>query len=78
MMKTVEYYLSLPYRLVITPDEEGFGIAVPDLSGCFSYAEKWDDILPMIKEAMELWFNLALRKNRPIPEPTPTVQPIVS
>lgn len=45
-------YLQLPYRLVITPDDEGFGVEVPDLPGCFTYAEKWEDIQPMVREAM--------------------------
>ncbi len=71
MEKTIEYYLNLPYQILITPDEEGYGIAVPDLPGCFSHAETWETILPMIREAMELWIGLALRKNRTIPEPAP-------
>ncbi len=76
--KTVEYYLNLPYRMIITPDEEGFGIAVPDLPGCFSYAEKWEDIPAMIREAMELWIEVGLEDGEIIPEPTPKAQTLMS
>lgn len=72
--KTIEYYLSLPYPLMITPDDEGFGISVPDLPGCFTHAETWDDIQPMVREAMSLWIGVMLEDGKPIPEPTP--QPI--
>lgn len=70
-MKTVEEYLNLPYQLLITPDEEGYGIAVPDLPGCFSHAETWEAIPHMIREAMELWIGVRLESGKPIPEPNP-------
>lgn len=75
MEKTIEYYLNLPYQILITPDEEGYGIAVPDLPGCFSHAETWETILPMIREAMELWIEVMLEDGKPITEPYSIVQP---
>jgi predicted RNase H-like HicB family nuclease len=54
--------------VLITPDEEGFGIAVPDLPGCFSHAETWDTIQPMAHEAVALW-RAVMRAGKPIPEP---------
>ena len=37
-MKTLEYYLSLPYRLEIVPDtdEGGYVASYPELRGCFT------------------------------------------
>ena len=69
MTKTVEHYLDLPYRLIITPDEEGFGIEVAELAGCLTHAEKWEDIPLMIREAMELWIGVMLEDGKSIPEP---------
>ena len=69
MAKTIDDYLDLPYPLVITPDSEGYGIAVPDLPGCFSHAQTWEDIPIMAREAMELWLGVMLADGRPIPEP---------
>lgn len=36
MDKDLRYYLSLPYKIVITPDieEGGFTVSCPELSGC--------------------------------------------
>ena len=36
--------LSLPYPILITPDDEGYGVEVPALRGCVTHAEKWEDI----------------------------------
>lgn len=69
--KTIDYYLSLPYSLLITPDDEGYGVAVPDLPGCFTHAERWEDIQALAREAMALWFGVMLEDGKPIPEPIP-------
>ena len=69
MPKTIDYYLDLPYRLIITPDDEGYGVEVPDLPGCVTHAEKWDDIQPMVREAKSLWMGVMLADGKPIPEP---------
>lgn len=71
-MKSAGYYLNLPYQMVITPDEEDYGIAVPDLPGCFSHAETWAAIPAMIREAMQLWIEVMLEDGKPIPEPATT------
>jgi antitoxin HicB len=67
--KTIDYYLNLPYRLVITPDDEGYAVEVPDLPGCYTHAKKWDDIQEMAREAMSLWIEVMLEDGKPIPEP---------
>ncbi len=76
--KTIDYYLSLPYRLVITPDDEGYGVEIPDLPGCFTHAQSWEDAQPMVQEAMSLWIGVMLEDNKPIPEPAIPVNPIQS
>jgi predicted RNase H-like HicB family nuclease len=69
--KMIDDYINLPYPLMITPDEEGYGVAVPDLPGCFTHAQTWDDIQPMVREAMTLWLQVMLEDGKSIPEPTP-------
>jgi predicted RNase H-like HicB family nuclease len=68
-MKTPDDYLDLPYRLIITPDEEGFGVEIPELPGCFTHAERWDDVQPMAREAMTLWIGVMLTDGKAIPLP---------
>ena len=40
-MKTIEYYMNLPYRLELVPDTEegGFVASYPELRGCLSSGE---------------------------------------
>lgn len=60
----------LAYSLMITPDETGgYGVAVPDLLGCFTFASIWDEIRPYAREAMESWIESALKHGDPVPEP---------
>lgn len=72
-MKTIDDYLDLPYRLIIRRDDEGFGVEIPELPGCFTHAERWEDIQPMVREAMSLWLSVMLTDGKPIPEPSAAV-----
>lgn len=61
-MKTIDYYLNLPYKFEIIPDHEegGFIIRYPDLPGCISVAEKADDIIANANEAKRAWLEAAI------------------
>jgi predicted RNase H-like HicB family nuclease len=76
MEKTLEYYLSLPYQLIVTPDE-GFGVRVVDLPGCITHALRWEDIPAQIYDAKYSWLATSLQYGDPIPEPATPAQPIV-
>lgn len=65
----LEYYLNLPYKILITPDEEGFGIEMVELPGCFSHALGWEDIASQVYDAKFSWIASSLKHNDPIPEP---------
>ncbi len=71
--KTIEYYLSLPYRVEVYPDEDGKGFAalVPDLPGCMTAADTREELWPMLEDAKRLWLEVALEDGIPIPEPKP-------
>jgi predicted RNase H-like HicB family nuclease len=61
----------LPYQLKITLDEDsGYGVEVVELPGCFTYADRWDDIPSMAREAIGSWVGSALKHGDPVPEPT--------
>jgi antitoxin HicB len=68
-MKTLEYYLSLPYTIEIIPDEGAFFVQIKELSGCMTEVDAWEEIPSAIEEAKRLWVELALAHERPIPEP---------
>jgi antitoxin HicB len=68
--KTLEYYLSLPYTIELTPDEDGYWFAkIPLLKGCITNGESREDALVMIDDAKRLWLETALSLGMSIPEP---------
>ncbi|GIK63732.1 MAG: hypothetical protein BroJett018_15260 [Chloroflexota bacterium] len=68
--KTLEYYLSLPYTIELTPDVDGYWFAkIPLLKGCMTNGESREDALSMIDDAKRLWLETALSLGVPIPEP---------
>ncbi len=72
MNKTLEYYLSLPYTIELTPDEDGYWFAeIPLLRGCMTQGASREEVLTMIDEAKILWLETALGEGIEIAEPTP-------
>lgn len=72
MNKDLDYYMSLPYRVEVIPDEEegGFALHCPDLNGCMTCAETLEDGFKMLEDAKRCWFTACLEDGIPIPEPT--------
>ena len=70
-MKNKAAQFKFAYSLKITPDEEGgFDVEVPDLPGCVTFAEHWDDIPTQVREAITSWVGSALKHGDPVPEPS--------
>lgn len=68
--KTLDYYLSLPYVIELTPDENGVWVAaIPLLKGCITQGDSREDALLMLDEAKALWLETALEEGILIPEP---------
>ncbi|MBZ4687479.1 MAG: antitoxin HicB [Clostridia bacterium] len=69
--KDLQYYLSLPYKIVLYPAEEGgYVIEIPSLPGCISQGETVQEALEMIQDAKKLWLETAIEDNIEIPEPS--------
>ena len=71
--KTLGYYMALPYRVEVYPEEDGSGYTarIPDLPGCMTCADTLDELWTMIEEAKQLWVQVALEDNDYVPEPQP-------
>lgn len=56
-MKTLNEYLSLPYRMELTPDpdEGGYVVSFPDLPGCLSTGETLDEAVTNAEDAKKAW-----------------------
>ena len=71
MNKTLDYYLSLPYRLEIVPDTEegGYGARYPELPGCITCAETLEGVIKNAEDAKRVWITASLEDGNEIPEP---------
>jgi antitoxin HicB len=68
--KSLDYYLSLPYTIELTPDEDGYWFAkIPLLRGCMTNGTSREEALEMIDDAKRLWLETALSLGMTIPEP---------
>ena len=70
-MKTLEYYLNLPYKVEVIPDriEGGFGARIPELPGCITYGDTMEIAIKKAEEAKIEWIQSALENGIRIPEP---------
>ena len=70
-MKTIEYYMNLPYRMEIIPDVEegGFVASYPELPGCITCAETMKEAMENLIDAKKAWIEAELEEGRKIPEP---------
>lgn len=70
-MKTLEYYLALPYRLEIVPDtyEGGYVATYPELPGCITCANTLEQVVLNALDAKKTWLEAAIADNDPIQEP---------
>lgn len=67
--KDLNYYMGLPYIIQLRSNNEGWFAKVPALPGCMSQGDTGHEALDNLKEAMELWLEVALEDGDPIPEP---------
>ena len=68
--KDLNYYLRLPYSVVLIPAEEGgYAVKIAELPGCLSQGETVEEALAMIEDAKRGWLEVALNEGMDIPEP---------
>lgn len=70
-MKSADYYDSLPYKMVVTPDVEGGGYVAsfPDLPGCITCADTKEKAIANAADAKRARIEAALESNVEIHEP---------
>ena len=68
-VKDLDYYLSLRYRIVLTPEEEGWSATVPDLPGCIAAGDTQAETLELLEDARRSWLEASLQRGLNIPEP---------
>lgn len=70
-MKTIDYYLNLPYKLEIVPDPEegGYVACYPELPGCITTGESLEAVLNNAEDAKKAWLEAAIADGTEIDEP---------
>ena len=71
-MKTIDYYLDLPYKLEIVPDKDegGFAARYPELPGCITVGDTLESVVKNANDAKTEWITAALEDGNTIPEPS--------
>ena len=71
-VKSVAYYMGLPYMIILRPDDEGDVVAkIEELPGCSSHGRNPTEALENLIEAQRLWIEDCLDAGQSVPEPTP-------
>ena len=71
MMKTLDYYMGLPYKLEIVPDstEGGYAASYPELRGCITVGDTLASVAANAEDAKREWIQAAMEEGIEIPEP---------
>lgn len=59
----------MKYAIVVEKGDTSYGAYVPDLPGCVAAAETREEVLKLIKEAIEFHLEGMRAEGEPIPEP---------
>ena len=70
-MKTLDYYMSLNYRMEMVPDAEegGFAVRFPELQGCVTCGDTVEEVTKNAEECKRSWIAARLAEGAEIPEP---------
>jgi predicted RNase H-like HicB family nuclease len=58
------------YLVVIEKSETGYGAHVPDFPSCISAGETREEVLDLIKEAIEFHIEGLIQAGEPVPPPS--------
>ncbi len=70
--------MKLKYAVVFERSPNNYGAYVPDLPGCVSVGDTWEEMQDMIKEAITFHIEDMLECGEPLPQPTMSVEQAVS
>ena len=55
-VKNLDYYMNLRYEARIQKSDTGYFAEIPDLPGCMTFCEEFDQLEEMIEDAKKAWF----------------------
>ena len=66
---TLEYYLSLNYKIELYSDDGSFVAEIPDLPGCITQGDTMEEAIALIHDAKHIWLETATDRGLSIQEP---------
>lgn len=60
----------MKYMVVVEKSTSGYGAYVPDLPGCVAAGESREEVLRLIKEAIESHIESLEENGEPVPQPS--------
>ena len=60
----------MQYLVIVEKGPTSYGAYVPDLPGCVAAGESRDEVLKLIREAIEMHIEGLREEGQPIPEPS--------
>ena len=70
--------MKLTYAVVIEQTPNNYSAYVPDVPGCVSTGDTWDEMLAMIREALTFHVEALIEDGDPIPEPTMSIDEAIA
>lgn len=69
-VKNLDYYMNLRYEARIQKSDTGYFAEIPDLPGCMTFCEEFDQLEEMVEDAKKAWLEMSIEDNLEIPEPS--------
>lgn len=66
---TLDDYMTLRYKTVLIPEDDGWGALIPELPGCVGGGDTVAEALAMLDDAKRGWLESALAHGDEIPLP---------
>ena len=70
--------MKLTYAVVMEQTPNNYAAYAPDVPGCISTAETWDEMLAMIREALTAHLEFLIEDGDPLPEPTMSIDDAIA
>ena len=70
--------MKLTYTVVFILDANGWDAYVPDVPGCVSVGDTWEEMLAMIEEALTGHIEVMLEYGEPVPESRMSIEDAVT
>ncbi len=65
--------MKLTYAVVFEQMPSNYSAYAPDVPGCISTGDTWDEMLAMIREALTFHIEAMIEDGDPVPEPTMSI-----